>query len=250
MIYLFGLNLILLTGFSLKSFGDEGNRYILVHSGYGISSSSLSGSGFNSTLPEKSGPLYGFDIAYKMNNIEPQFFLKYKKASAAFSGPTEVTPNQLSIFREEFRIGTNFGIWDTSFLENFRLGIGYATLKTGGTHTLPNNILTHQSTQGFFIQASYKYFIDMDKSITPEILFYLPHHIQESEQITGYNPKLESYEIKTLFEIQIFDNLVGQTGISYRIDRSIFEGSGNRGVIAGQDKRTYIEIPIGFKISY
>lgn len=236
--------------FSASAQSVEEGRYVGLHLGYGMLSSSLSGSGFNSDLPDKGGLLYGIDFSYQNPNEEAQYNLKYDKTTVDQTAPTGVTPTSLSVFREEFRFLVSISPWDSGRFENLRIGFGYGILQTGATNTSPNNVLTKQSSQGLLFNASYKTKLKSDWSIISEFLIYLPHQIKESQQITGYNPKFIGAELKFLAEYLLSDDIVGFAGASYRLDQASYDGSVSRGVTGGQDTRTQLAIPFGIKIGY
>jgi hypothetical protein len=247
---LFLTTLLLLTSFSVNAQSVEDGRYVGIHSGYGILSSSLSGSGFNSDLPGKGGLLYGIDFSYQNPDSGAQYNLKYEKTAVDQAAPSGVTPTNLSIFREEFRFAVSFAPWDSGKFENLRIGFGYGILQTGATETLPNNVLTKQSSQGLLFNVSYKMKMKSDWSMLSEFLIYLPHQIRESQQVTGYNPKFLGAELKLLAEFPLSDDIVGFAGASYRMDQVNYDGSVSRGVTGGQDTRTLLAIPVGIKIGY
>lgn len=247
---LFLSSLLLFTGFSTFAQSVDEGRYIAIQSGYGILSSSLSGTGFNSDLPNKGGFLYGVNLSYQNQDSGTQYNLQYDKVAVDLSAPSGVTPASLSIFRQELRFTVSIAPWDSGSFENLRLGVGYAILETGGTNTSPNNVLTNQSSQGLLLNASYKMKIKSDWLVLPEILIYLPHQVKESQQVTGYNPKFIGYELKVSGEHPLSDDIVGYAGISYRTDQVSYDGSVNRGVTRGQDTRNLITIPVGIKIGY
>lgn len=247
---LFLTTLLMFVSLSAHAQSVEEGRYIGIHSGYGILSSSLSGSGFNSDLPGKGGLLYGIDFSYQNPDSSMQYNLKYDKAAVDQTAPSGVTPTNLSVFREEFRFGVSFAPWDSGRFENLRIGFGYGILQTGATDTSPNNVLTKQSSQGLLFNASYKMKLKSDWSMLSEFLIYLPHQIKESQQITGYNPKFIGAELKLLAEYPLSDDIVGFAGASYRMDQVSYDGSVSRGVTGGQDTRTQIAIPVGIKIGY
>lgn len=247
---LFLTTLMMLASFSTKAQSVEEGRYVGLQSGYGMLSSSLSGSGFNSDLPNKGGLLYGIDFSYQNSDSETQYNLKYDKTSVDQMAPSGVTPTSLSVFREDFRFVISISPWDSGKFENLRIGFGYGILQTGATNTSPNNVLTKQSSQGLLFNASYKMKLKSDWSMLSEFLIYLPHQIKESQQITGYNPKFIGAEIKFLAECPLSDDIVGFAGASYRMDQVSYDGSVSRGVTGGQDTRTQLAIPIGIKIGY
>lgn len=228
----------------------EDGRSIAIQYGYGVLSSNLSGAGFNSSLPEKAGPLYGVDLTYQNQESEIQYHFKYDKVAVQMPAPSGVTPTNLSVFHEDLRFGASVVPGDSGGLENLRLGIGYSILSAGGTNTAPNNVLTKQSSQGLFVSSSYKMKIETDWSLISEFSLYLPHQVKESQQVTGYNPKFIGYELKLTADYPLFDDINGYAGISYRTDQVSYDGSVNRGVTGGQDTRTLIAIPIGIKIGY
>ncbi len=236
--------------FSAHAQSVEEGRYIGLQSGYGILSSSLSGSGFNSDLPGKGGLLYGIDFSYQNSDSETQYNIKYDKTSVDQTAPTGVTPTGLSVFREEVRFLISISPWDSGRFENVRIGLGYGILQTGATDTSPNNVLTKQSSQGLLFNASYKTKLKSDWSMLSEFLIYLPHQIKESQQITGYNPKFIGAELKFLAEYPLSDDIIGFAGASYRMDQVSYDGSVSRGVTSGQDTRTQLAIPVGIKIGY
>lgn len=247
---LFLTTLMMLVGSSAYAQSVEEGRYIGLQSGYGMLSSSLSGSGFNSDLPDKGGLIYGIDFSYQNPDSETQYNLKYDKTSVDQTAPTGVTPTSLSVFREEFRFVISISPWDSGKFENLRIGFGYGILQTGATNTSPNNVLTKQSSQGLLFNASYKMKLKSDWSMLSEFLIYLPHQIKESQQITGYNPEFIGAEIKFLAECPLSDDIVGFAGASYRMDQVSYDGSVSRGVTGGQDTRTQLAIPVGIKIGY
>ncbi len=161
-----------------------------------------------------------------------------------------MTPTNLTLFREEFGFVISISPWDSGNFENLSLGLGYGILQTGATETAPNNLLTKQSSQGLRFNAVHKTKLKSDWSILSEYLIYLPHQIKESQQITGYNPKFISAELKFLAEYPITDDIVGFVGASYRIDQVSYDGSVSRGVTGGVDTRTQVAIPVGIKIGY
>lgn len=247
---LFLTTLLILTSFSAHAQSVEEGRYIGLQSGYGILSSSLSGSGFNSDLPGKGGLLYGVDFSYQNPDSGTQYNLKYDKAAVDQTAPSGVTPTSLSVFREEFRFVVSISPWDSGRFENLHIGFGYGILQTGATDTSPNNVLTKQSSQGLLFNAAYKMKMKSDLSLLSEFLIYLPHQIKESQQITGYNPKFIGAELKFSAEYPLSDDIVGFGGVSYRIDQVSYDGSVSRGVTGGQDTRTQLAIPVGIKIGY
>ncbi|OFZ29524.1 MAG: hypothetical protein A2622_07295 [Bdellovibrionales bacterium RIFCSPHIGHO2_01_FULL_40_29] len=247
---LFITTLLVFASFLAHAQGVGKGRYIGLQSGYGILSSGLSGSGFNSDLPGRGGLLYGIDFSYQNPDSETQYDFKYDKASVDQTAPLGVTPASLSIFREEFRFIISILPWDFGRFENLRIGFGYSILQTGATDTLPNNILTKQSSQGLLLNATYRMELEFDWSMQSEFLIYLPHQITESQQITGYNPKFIGAEFKFLLETPLSDDIIGFFGTSYRIDQVSYDGFVSRGVTSGQDTRTQIAIPIGIKIGY
>lgn len=228
---------------------DEG-KYISLQSGYGLLSSNLSGSGFNSNLPSKGNVLYGIDFSYQNANSDIRYNLKYDRISVDQNAPAGVTPTKLSVYREELRFMISILPWDSGHFENLRIGFGYGILHTGATDTSPNNVLTKQSSQGLLFNATHKMKLKSDWSMLSEFLIYLPHQIKESQQITGYNPKFIGSELKFLAEYSLADDLIGFAGASYRIDQVSYDGSVSRGVTGGQDTRTQLAIPIGIKIGY
>ncbi len=247
---LFLTTLLMFAGFSARAQSVEEGRYVGIHTGYGILSSKLSGSGFNSDLPEKGGLLYGIDFSYQNPDSGTQYNLKYDKAGVDQSAPAGVTPTNLSVFREEFRFVISFAPWDSGRFENLRFGFGYGILQTGATDTSPNNVLTKQSSQGLLFNTSYKMKLKSDWSLLSEFLIYLPHQIKESQQVTGYNPKFIGAELKFSAEYPLSDDIVGFAGASYRMDQVSYDGSVSRGVTGGQDTRTQFAIPVGIKIGY
>ncbi len=247
---LFLTTLTFFIGFSASAQSVEEGRYIGIHSGYGILSSSLSGSGFNSDLPGKGGLLYGIDFSYQNPDGSTQYNLKYDKAAVDQTAPSGVTPTNLSVFREEFRFVIYFLPWDSGRFENLRIGFRYGSLQTGANDTSPNNVLTKQSSQGLLFNAAYKMKLKSDWTLLSEFLIYLPYQIKESSQITGYNPKFIGAEIKFLAEYPLSDDIVGFAGASYRMDQVSYDGSVSRGVTGGQDTRTQLAIPVGIKIGY
>lgn len=247
---LFLTTLMMLASFSARAQSVEEGRYIGLQSGYGMLSSSLSGSGFNSDLPGKGGLLYGIDFSYQQPDSEIQYNLKYDKTSVDQTAPSGVTPTSLSVFREEFRFVISISPWDSGRFENLRIGFGYGILQTGATDTSPNNVLTKQSSQGLLFNATYKTKLKSDWSVLSDFLIYLPHQIKESQQITGYNPKFIGVELKFLAEYPLSDDIIGFAGASYRIDQVSYDGSVSRGVTGGQDTRTQLAIPVGIKIGY
>lgn len=247
---LFLPTLFLFASFSAYAQSVDEGKYIAVSSGYGILSSSLSGSGFNSDLPNRGGLIYGVEFSYQNPDSETQYNLKYDKNTVNQTAPSGVTPADLSVFREEFRFVVSISPWDSGRFENLRLGLGYGILQTGATNTSPNNVSTKQSSQGLLLNALYKTKLKSDWSMLSEFLIYLPYQVKESEQITGYNPKFIGAEIKFIAEYPLSDDIVGFAGASYRMDQVSYDGSVSRGVTGGQDTRTQLAIPVGIKIGY
>jgi opacity protein-like surface antigen len=228
----------------------EDGKYISVHSGYGMMSSSLSGSGFNSDLGGEGGAIFGAEFSYKSAGSDVQYKLSYEKTSLDQDAPAGVTPTSLTVFREDFRFLMSFAPWDSGRLENFRVGLGYGVLGTGATNTTPNNVLTNQLSQGALFNLSYQSEWHTGCSLGSELLIYLPHQIQESAQVTGYNPKFIGAELKLTLDYLFSNQVSGFIGASYRVDQVTYEGSVSRGVTDGQDTRNMFAIPIGLKIGY
>lgn len=244
------ITLLLFASHSTFAQSIEEGRYFAIQSGYSVLSSNLSGSGFNSDLPGKGGLLYGIDFSYQTPDSSTQYNLKYEKSEVDQSAPSGVTPASLSVSREEFRLLVSISPWDSGKLENLRVGLGYGILQTGATNTSPNNVLTKQSSQGLLLNVIYKTKLKSEWSILSEFLVYLPHQINESQQVTGYNPKFIGSELKFTAEYPLSDDIVGFAGASYRVDQVSYDGSVSRGVTNGKDIRTQFAIPVGIKIGY
>jgi hypothetical protein len=228
----------------------EEGRYLAIRSGYGLLSSSLAGSGFNSELPSKGGVIYGVDMSCQNLDSDTWYKLSYDKISVDQVAPSGVNPSNISIYREEIRFVVSFAPWDAGALEKLRLGIGYSFLESGGPNTSPNNILTTQTSQGLILNALYSSKFKSKYVLQTEFLIYLPHQIRESQQVTGYNPKYIGAELKVTADYALSEDILGFVGLSYRYDQVSFSGSVNRGVTGGQDTRTMFAIPIGIKIGY
>lgn len=226
------------------------NRYISLFTGYGALSSQLTGSGFNAELPAKGGMLYGLEASYQPKNDYNQYLLKYERISVEQDSPGGVSPSTMSTFREEIRFMFKFSPWDSGKLEKLRLGIGYALLESGGTITSPNNVITKQSSQGIVLNGSYDFEAPHDIILTPEVSLYLPHRFSESQQSTGYSSNYVGIELKLNIEHAFTDSIQGFFGISYRVDKVSFDGSGDRGVTSAKDERTYFSVPVGIKIIF
>lgn len=248
MTYLF---VILLSSFAHAKNVDEG-RYLSLYSGYGSLSSSLTGSGFNADLPGKSGLILGSEISYQTKDTDNQFTIKYDKITLDQDAPSGVTPSNISVSREEFRFLFSFLPFDSGSLQDLKLSVGYALLESGATSTSPNNVMTKQNSQGFVFGASHKFKLPSASAftVTPGVLFYLPHRFSESQQTTGYNSNYVGLEAQVMAEYLFSDNLLMFAGVSYRSDKVTFGGSVDRGVTNGTDTRVYISMPVGLKIGF
>jgi hypothetical protein len=227
---------------------NPGN-FIALHSGYGIQSSSLTGTGFNSDLSGAMGLIYGAEISHQSANTGIRYSLKFENASAEQEAPAGVTPADITVLREEYRFVASIPTWNSGG-EDLRLGIGYSFLQTGATDTLPNNVMTKQSSQGVILNAAYQVKVNPEWSVGTEVLLYLPHKVQESPQVTGYNPNFVGAEVKILVDYTFSEQLVGFIGASYRMDQVSYEGTVDRGVTDGHDSRNLFAIPVGLKIGY
>lgn len=225
---------------------DDG-RYVSAYGGYGILSSELSGSGFNTELPSRGGLSYGADISYQRPDSDAWFDLSYAKTSVDQSAPNGVTPQQISTYLEDWRFIFSFAIPNS---DKFRIGLGYGFLKSGGTSTSPNNVLTTQTSQGLIVNASYIWQLKTNLELRSGLLIYLPHQVSESDQVTGHNPRYLGAEAKVSMEYVLSGPFVAFTGVSYRRDQVSFSGTGSRGVSGGKDVRTIWTIPLGIKIGY
>lgn len=225
-------------------------NFISLHSGYGVHSSSLTGTGFNSDLSGAMGLIYGVEVAHQSAATGIRYSLKYENATAEQEAPTGVTPTDISVSREEFRFLAAIPAWNSGAGEDLRLGVGYSVLKTGATDTLPNNVMTKQSSQGLVLNAAYQVKLNTLWSAMTEVLLYLPHKIEESPQVTGNNPNFVGAEVKLLVDYVFSENLVGFIGASYRLDQVSYEGTASRGVTNGQEARNFFAIPVGIKVGF
>lgn len=225
-------------------------RYIQPYMGYGNLSSKLTGSGFNSELPTNGGLVYGLEVGYQDKGRESQYSLKYEKISVDQNTAAGITPNAITIYREEIRFLYSFAPWEQSKLDKLRFQVGYAVLTSGGSNTSPNNILTKQQSRGVLLGTSYIYDFPSNWKLTPQILFYLPHSVKESQQVTGYNVTYLGIELKVSLDYVYSDKLTFNTGITLRNDTASFDGSVDRGVTNGKDSRDYFFIPVGVKFNY
>ncbi len=235
---------------TLNAQSAEDGRYVSIYSGYSLLSSNLSGTGFNADLPQKGGPLYGFDLAYQSADTSALYILKYSSIHTEQSSPTGITPSKMRIDREDYSFIGSFTPWDSGALENLRLGIGYGFLQSAGTNTSPNNVLTKQRSQGALFLLSFNSKLPSDWSVLSELLIYLPHQVKESNQVTGYNPQFISTELKLVAEYIFTDNSILFGGVGYRSDQVSYNGSVSRGVTDGKDKRTLLSFPVGIKFGY
>lgn len=225
-------------------------RYFAIQSGYGNLSSKLSGEGFNSELKGASGLLYGVKASYQEPESDVHYTLSYDKISADQSAPSGVTPNMVAVSREELKYVVSLAPWNEGFRRNFRVGFGYSILETGAKDTLPNNVLTKMSSQGFVATFSHTTEAMSAWPVLSEILVYLPHQVKESSQVTGYNPKYLGGEFNVSFEHAMDSNIIGFFGARYRMDQVSFEGSVNRGVTDGIETRVLTAIFFGIKAGY
>lgn len=243
--------LVILIQLSARANSVEEGRYVALQTGYGILSSSLSGSGFNSDLPGKGNLIYGLDLTYRDSDNEVGYSFKYDKAESQETAPSGLTPADLTVSREDIRLMASFAPWDE--LESLRLGVGYSRLKTGATETSPNNILTEQISQGLMLNAlwtSQLELMDSDVVVNYEGLLYLPYEVRESAQVTGYNASYLGAEAKVTAEYPVWGEAVGFFGLGYRYDQVTYSGSVSRGVTDGTDVRTMMMIPVGIKFGY
>lgn len=227
---------------------NPGN-FLALHSGYGVHSSSLTGTGFNSDLSGAMGLIYGAEFSH-LSETGIQFRIKYDKATADQEAPAGITPTNITVTREEFRFLASVSAWESGEPDILRLGAGYSFIQNGATDTLPNNVLTKQSSQGLILNATSLYKFNPLWSLESEVLIYLPHKVQESPQVTGYNPNFVGAEIKFAVDYVFSEQLVGFIGASYRLDQVSYEGTVDRGVTNGQDSRTLLAFPVGLKIGY
>lgn len=228
----------------------EDGRYLGIYSGYGMNSSSLTGTGFNATLPAKGAAIYGGEISYQGSDSETLYSLKYEKSSYSMNAPTGVTPTSLSGYREDVRLMVFVAPWDSGTFENVRIGFGYGILRTGATDTISYNVLNNQTSQGPMFSIGHKLKFKSDWALQSSLLVYLPHRVIESPQITGTNGQMLGAEAKLSLDYLISENIMAFLGVSYRMDRASYSGLETRGVTNGVDTRTYIAIPIGLKIGY
>lgn len=241
--------LLLQYNFNAHAESVEEGRFIGVHTGYGMSSSDLTGTGFNAKLPSKGSVIYGGEISYQATGSDTQFSLKHDRTSYSMNAPTGVTPTSLTGFREDTRLMVTVAPWEGS-LENLRLGFGYGVLRTGATDTATYNVMNKQTSQGPMFNIANKWKFKSDWSLQSELLLYLPHRVIESPQITGNNGQMLGAEAKISIEYLVSENILAFIGASYRMDRATYSGSETRGVTDGVDTRTYIAIPVGLKIGY
>ncbi len=228
----------------------EDGRYIGVHSGYGISSSDLTGTGFNAKLPARGSVVYGGDLSYKAADASTLFNLKYDKTSFDMNAPAGVSPASISVYREDIRFMAIVSPWEDGSFENFTLGIGYGLLRTGATDTSTYNVLNKQTSQGLMLNVGYKFALRQDWILHSDLGLFLPHRLIEGPQITGMNGQQMGFEANLALNYAVSERFVAFIGATYRLDKATFDGSGSRGVTSGVDNRTYIAIPVGIKIGY
>ncbi|MBX3034495.1 MAG: hypothetical protein KF865_11275 [Bdellovibrionaceae bacterium] len=247
------LILIMLFGFSwtvhAQSSIEEG-RFVSLYSGYGMLSSDLSGSGFNSNLPARGAGIFGASASYQGSESNARFSVDYNRIAASYNSPSGISPGSISLTREEFSFLATFAPWENGKVENLRLGIGYEYLKSAGSDTLPNNVVNRQTSQGILLSLSYLEKFGSDFSLLGEIRLYLPHQISEGPQTTGYNPKMMGEEARLIGEYLFSESMSVFTGVTYRQDQVSFDGSVDRGVTGGRDTRTLIAFPVGLKVGY
>lgn len=225
-------------------------NFIALYSGYGVHSSSLTGTGFNSDLSGAMGLIYGVELSHQRSESGIRYIFRYDNATADQAAPAGVTPTDISVRREEFRVMASIPTWNSGAGEDLRLGVGYSLLQTGATATSPNNVLTEQNSQGVVLNAIYHTVFNSEWSTATEVLIYLPHKIEESPQVTGTNPNFVGAELKLLVDYVFSENLTGFIGASYRLDQVSFEGTGSRGVTNGQDGRNFFALPVGIKFRF
>lgn len=241
--------LFLISGVNSFAHQFDNDQFVALQYGYGMLSSKLSGTGFNSDLPSQGNFFPGIEVS-KRSDSKMSYSVNYEKFAVDLTPPSGLTPSSISIFREELKFMATTPMIGSGPFESLRLGLGYQFLKSGGTNTSPNNILTTQSSQGLVLKATYSTDHKTTQLFTYDFLIYLPHQIKESEQMTGYNPKYLGYELNVTVQRTLSENMVGFTGLCYQVDQASFDGAGTRGVSGGNDTRTFMTIPIGIKIGY
>lgn len=224
--------------------------YIAVHTGYGSVASELKGDGFTAELPYKGSFIYGAEVSYQFKESTKQVSFKYDKVRVEQDAPDGLSPSTITIDREEVRFLFSFSPWDTAELEHLKFGIGYGFLTSGATDTSPNNVMTKQTTQGLLLHAKHKLPIEGGWSINPEVLLYFPHQINETDQVTGYNPKYYGIELKIGGEYQVSERVKLFGALMHRTDTVSYSGSVSRDVRNGKDTRNYFSVPLGIKVDF
>ena len=230
---------------------DQG-QYVALEAGYGQTSSSLTGTGFNSDLPGKAGLVTGLDLSYRNQENDIGYNFEYQNIDSKATAPASLTPSDVSLTREEIKFLISFSPWSSPELENLRLGLGYGYLKSTATKTLPNNIVTEQISQGAIFNATWAAELESQPEVllNYEALIYLPHSVRESAQVTGYNPSYLGVEVRITAEYSFWNNTLAYAGVGYRTDQVSFDGSVSRGVTSGKDVRATLTIPVGIKFGY
>ncbi|MBX3040539.1 MAG: hypothetical protein KF789_07535 [Bdellovibrionaceae bacterium] len=228
---------------------DDG-RYINIYSGITSLSSNVSGSGFSSELPGKSGPMLGADVSYQFKDSSARVNFFYEHGSNSVNSPSGLTPSQITMSKNQYTLMVSFVPVDSGMFQNLRLGLGYSVLMQGGDDTSPNNISTMQSSQGLLLHASYEIKAGDSFIIQPGLGIYLPYQISEKSQVSGNNPKFMGTELKLTVDYLISDSFSIFAGVEYNRYQANFDGTGSRGTSSAQDVRTDLALPLGFKLGY
>lgn len=228
----------------------EERRSVAVRAGYARASSSLTGDGFNADLPSRSSFLYGFDVSYRRPGETTGYELRYDRTSASVTAPSNLTPRDLAVFREDLAILASNEPWKAGELATVRLKIGYGLSKSGATATAPYEIMTTRKIHCALLGVASASELGERWSLLTDLQLSLPFSISESDQVTGHSPSMFGIDARVAAEYAFSESFAGFIGIGYRDDRASFEGAVSRGVTGGRDVRTLFTIPVGVRFGY
>jgi hypothetical protein len=215
--------------------------------GTAFDSYSLSGTGFNASLPVKrSGLLWGGEAEYRLDSSPIMLFGRLRGWSTNYTSISLVTPSTIDVTKRIYTVGAAYFPWDELFA--FSMGLTFQT--RDATETSPNATVTSVQKYGFEFGAIYEKPISEDFIFGSRASLFFPVYYNELFKNTGYY----LYSLSAEGNISISYSVSHIVSLAVRLwarhERAEFKGTGLRGVTDGRESELSFGIPLEVQISF